>query len=105
MPGSIDPVDRKATTKEWLEQILNARIRPRIYGIKIHVVTIADNHVVYILEIPKGETAHQADDRKYYLWHNFTMRQCMTLRYAMLWAGKKRLKSKFILTLEESPTY
>jgi len=73
LPGSIDPVDRKVTSKERLEQILNARIRPRIHDIKIHVVTIADDQVVYILEIPKGETAHQADDRRYYRRHNFTI--------------------------------
>lgn len=73
LPGNIDPIDRKVVTKEWLEQILNVRIRPRIHGIKIHVVTIADEQVVYILEIPKSETAHQADDRKYYRRHNFTI--------------------------------
>jgi len=73
LPGSIDPVDRKTSSKERLEQILNARIRPRIHGLKIHVVTIADEQVVYVLEIPKGETAHQADDRKYYRRHNFTI--------------------------------
>ncbi|GAB2978607.1 hypothetical protein GCM10027049_12660 [Mucilaginibacter puniceus] len=73
LPGNIDPIDRKAITKEWLEQILNSRIRPRILEIKIHVVTIEDDHVVYVLEIPKGETAHQANDLKYYRRHNFTV--------------------------------
>ncbi|QEM12213.1 helix-turn-helix domain-containing protein [Mucilaginibacter rubeus] len=73
LPGNVDPIDRKIITKEWLEQILNARIKPRIHGIKIHVVTIAGDNVVYILEIPKGETAHQADDRKYYRRHNFSV--------------------------------
>lgn len=73
LPGNIEPVDRKAITKEWLEQILNARIRPRIHGIKIHAVTIADDQVVYILEIPKGETAHQANDKLYYRRHNFSV--------------------------------
>jgi hypothetical protein len=72
LPGNIDPIDRKVITKEGLEQILNARIRPRINELKIHVVTIEDDQVVYVLEIPKGETAHQADDRKYYRRHNFT---------------------------------
>ncbi|QKJ32438.1 ATP-binding protein [Mucilaginibacter mali] len=73
LPGNIDPVDRKAITKEWLEQILNARIRPRIHGLKIHVITIADDKVVYVLEIPKGETAHQANDKLYYRRHNFSV--------------------------------
>jgi hypothetical protein len=73
LPGNIDPVDRKVITKEWLEQILNARIRPRIRDLKIHVITIPHDQVVYVLKIPKGETAHQADDRKYYRRHNFTI--------------------------------
>jgi hypothetical protein len=72
-PGKIDPVNSKAISKEWLEQVINFRIRPRIHGIKIHVVALPDSqdHVVYVLEIPKGETAHQADDKKYYRRHNF----------------------------------
>lgn len=73
LPGNIDSIDRKTITKEWLEQILNNRIRPRIHGVKIHVVTIEDDQVVYILEIPRGETAHQADDRRYYRRHNFSV--------------------------------
>ncbi len=71
LPGKIDTVDRKAITKEWLEQILNAKIRPRIHGLKINVITVVGDEVVYILEIPKGETAHQAEDKKYYRRHNF----------------------------------
>lgn len=72
-PGNIDPIDRKVIGKEWLEQVINFNIRPRIHGLKIHVIIMPDNqdHVVYILEIPKGETAHQADDKKYYRRHNF----------------------------------
>ncbi|GAA4786040.1 hypothetical protein GCM10023231_12430 [Olivibacter ginsenosidimutans] len=75
LPGKIDPVNRHVISKEWLEQIINSRIRPRIHGLKIHVVTIpgSDDDVVYILEIPKGETAHQADDRRYYRRHNFSV--------------------------------
>lgn len=71
IPGKIDPVNRKVISKEWLEQILNAKIRPRIHGLTIHVVTILEDQAVYILEIPKGETAHQAEDKRYYRRHNF----------------------------------
>jgi predicted HTH transcriptional regulator len=51
LPGDIDPIDRNAIKKEWLEQIINSKIRPRIHGLKINVVTIPgnQNHVVYIL--------------------------------------------------------
>lgn len=74
-PEKIDPVDCKIISKEWLEQVINAKIRPRIHGLKIHVVAMPGNpdQVVYILEIPKGETAHQADDKKYYRRHNFVV--------------------------------
>ncbi len=71
IPGAIDPIDRKSISKEWLEQIINSRIRPRIHGLVIHVITIEADQVVYLLEIPKGETAHQADDQRYYRRHNF----------------------------------
>lgn len=71
LPGHIDTVDRKTITKEWLEQILNAKIRPRIHGLIIHVLTVTEDKAVYILEIPKGETAHQAEDKRYYRRHNF----------------------------------
>jgi len=72
-PSQIDPIDCKAITKEWLEQIMNSKIRPRIQGLKIHIVALPEDErqVVYILEIPKGDTAHQADDKKYYRRHNF----------------------------------
>jgi hypothetical protein len=72
-PGKIDPIDCKTISKEWLEQVINSRIRPRINGLKIHVISIPEkqNEVVYILEIAKGDTAHQADDKKYYRRHNF----------------------------------
>jgi len=72
-PGKIDPINRKTITREWLEQIINSKIRPRISGLNIYVVIMPGNsdEVVYILEIPKGNTAHQADDKKYYRRHNF----------------------------------
>src|SRR5215217_2130945 len=71
LPGKIDPLDRKLVSKEWIEQVLNAKIRPRIHGLKINVAVIDGDAVVYILEVPKGDTAHQAEDKRYYRWHNF----------------------------------
>jgi len=100
LPGRIDPVDRMSITKEWFEQILNARIRPRIHGIKIHVVTIEDDKVVYILEIPKGETAHQANDKIYYRRHNFSVESMFDseIRDVMSRQRKPQIKIHFDLT-------
>jgi len=103
LPGNIEPVDRKAITKEWLEQVLNARIRPRIHGIKIHVVTIMDDKVVYILEIPKGETAHQANDKLYYRRHNFSVESMFDSEIRDVMARQKALQIKIHYDVTKKP--
>jgi hypothetical protein len=72
LPEKIDPIDRTQFSKEWLDQVIN-NIRPRIDGLSIHPVDIntEPNHVVYVVEIPKGTTAHQAKDHRYYKRFNF----------------------------------
>jgi hypothetical protein len=74
LPDSIDPINRNEISKEWLEQIIQSRIRPRIENVEIFPVTIDDSLdlVVYIVEIPQSDTAHQANDRKYYRRYNFS---------------------------------
>lgn len=72
LPYALDPVDRTEFPKEWLEQVIG-NIRPRIDGIVIYPVPLdtALNHVIYVVEIPQSDTAHQANSRKYYKRHNF----------------------------------
>lgn len=72
LPIAIDPINRTNTTKEWLDHVIQS-IRPILKGIIIHPVEINNDSdlVVYVVEIPKGETAHQAIDKKYYRRHNF----------------------------------
>lgn len=73
LPGEIDPVNREIITKEWLEQIIQGKIRPRIDGIVITPIEINNSvkEVIYVIDIPKSNTAHQADDKKYYKRFNF----------------------------------
>jgi hypothetical protein len=73
LPDSIDPINRNEISKEWLEQIIQSKIRPRINGIIIHSVSVTEqtHEVVYVVEIPKSNTAHQANDKKYYKRFNF----------------------------------
>lgn len=73
LPEKIDAINRTEFSKEWLENIINGRISPRIEGIKIKSISIEEstNSVVYIVEIPKSTTAHQASDFRYYKRSNF----------------------------------
>jgi len=72
LPERIDPICRTDYSKEWLEHIIS-QIRPRINDLKIHPVQLASasDHVVYVVEIPQGTTAHQATDFRYYRRYNF----------------------------------
>ena len=74
LPEKINAVDRTVFTKEWLEQVINSNLSPKISGLKIHPITIGqidDNKVVYVVEIPQSDTAHQAKDKRYYRRYNF----------------------------------
>jgi hypothetical protein len=72
LPEMIDPISRLQFSKEWLEHVIS-NIKPRIESLKITPVEIPTNpdHVVYVVEIPKSTTAHQASDFRYYRRYNF----------------------------------
>ena len=72
LPEKITPVDRRNYPREWVEQIIQA-IRPRIDGIVIHSVNLSsgENDTAYVIEIPQSNTAHQANDHRYYKRFNF----------------------------------
>jgi len=73
LPERITPINRTQFSKEWLEQIINSNISPKIEDLKIYPVTLdSDNEVVYVVEIPKSNTAHQnTNDKRYYRRYNF----------------------------------
>lgn len=72
LPENIDPINRVEFTKEWLEQIINSNIYPRINGVIIYPIKINNSDdIVYRVVIPKSLTAHQAKDLKYYKRFNF----------------------------------
>lgn len=73
LPEKIDPLLRTDISKEWLEQVINTNIQPKVEGIIITPVTVDDSKgtVVYVVEVPQSTTAHQAIDKKYYKRYNF----------------------------------
>lgn len=72
VPEKLEPIDRQAFSKEWLDQIIS-NIRPHIEGLTIHPVPLSSGtfDVAYVVEVPKGETAHQGTGLKYYRRRNF----------------------------------
>jgi hypothetical protein len=71
--NAIEPIDRSHISKEWLEQIIQSSIQPRIDNIQIHPIEIGGDKqkVVYIVDVPQSNTAHQSNDQRYYRRHNF----------------------------------
>lgn len=74
LPEAIDPIKRENISREWLDQVISTNIQPRILGVVITPIPIGttDEEVVYVVNIPKSYTAHQASDKKYYKRHNTT---------------------------------
>lgn len=69
-----DGCDPKEISKEWVEQVINSNIQPRIAGVRIHaveLVTQSPGNMAYVVVIPKSSTAHQAADKRYYRRFNF----------------------------------
>lgn len=73
LPEKITPIDRAQFSREWLEQVINSNISPKIEGLEIHPVPLDRlNEVVCVVEIPQSTTAHQnTADGRYYRRYNF----------------------------------
>ncbi len=71
---SFSPIDPAKHSKEWLEQVINSRIQPRIHGVLINPAALCSSHpgqFAYVVCIPQSETAHQASGHRYYKRYNF----------------------------------
>jgi len=60
VPATID--------REWLQRKIEGHISPYLPGIHFERVRLSspNDRVVFIIQIPQGNTAYQANDRKYY---------------------------------------
>lgn len=72
LPEAIEPISRAGFSREWLEQVIS-NASPRIHDVRIYPIPMPDDETkcLYVFEIPRGETAHQATDCKYYRRFNF----------------------------------
>ena len=59
--------------EDWLDQVINSNIQPRIPGIRITPINLTSvpDSAVYVVTIPEGATACQAADKRYYKRFNF----------------------------------
>lgn len=67
-------VNGREWSKERLEAIIDSNISPRITNIKIYPIRIDGeiSNSVYVIDIPKSDTCHQASDNIYYYRTNFS---------------------------------
>ena len=66
--AGLNPTD---ISKEWLEQVINSGVKPKIQGLRIKQIMIGPGKVIYVVSIPKSITVHQAADNRYYKRYNF----------------------------------
>ena len=66
----FDPND---ISKEWIEQVINSRISPKIEDIVITPINLSNSDkYIYLVEIPQSNRSpHQASDKKFYKRYNF----------------------------------
>ena len=73
-PTEIDGgVDPSKIDREFIENVLNSTIHPRINGLLIHPVPLLSGNHLYVIEIPKAVQGgpHQSADKRYYKRFNF----------------------------------
>lgn len=68
-----DGCDDALVSREFIEQIINSTIQPRVQGIIIRQIPRAEGRSIYVLSIPQAAALapHQAADNKYYRRFNF----------------------------------
>jgi hypothetical protein len=105
LPGSKDPVS-KDITKEWIESIIQG-IKPRIDGIHIYPVRISGTDYIYVVDIPKSTTAHQACDFRYYKRFDFSshMMEDYEIRDVMNRVKYPQIKLQFSIVKQDEGTH
>lgn len=72
-PSKVDDgvIDAKIT-KEWIEQILNSKVQPRMDGVRIDRIDMETGKFGYVISVPQSQIGpHQSPDGKYYKRFNF----------------------------------
>ena len=72
VPTKLDDGAAPEITKEWVEQVIDSRVQPRIEGLVITPIDLAKG-LGFVITIPQATTRapHQAPDKRYYKRQNF----------------------------------
>jgi hypothetical protein len=67
-PSRVDEgVSDPKITREWIDQILNSRVQPRMNGVQTARIDMGNGQFGYVVSVPQTQTGpHQAPDGKYY---------------------------------------
>lgn len=76
LPTNIDTgyESTSGINQEWLEQVINSRIKPRIDGIRIKPISLNKTNPgksIFVVNIPQSAKGHMASDHRYYKRYNF----------------------------------
>ena len=86
-------------------QVIN-NIRPRIDDIIITPISVDNEQsVIYIIDIPKGETAHQAQDLRYYKRFNFSSEPMQDYEIRDTMGRSKTPKFELSFLIEKTVSY
>lgn len=72
--AGLSPIDPRDFPPEWLENIIQSRIKPPIQGLKIKTIRLKKKNqgkIAYVVYAPRSTTVHQASDKRYYKRYNF----------------------------------
>lgn len=59
-------IDNDTITPEWLQQTLESNIKPYLLGLRVYRLLDESGCILFNILVPKGKTAYQAKDFKYY---------------------------------------
>jgi hypothetical protein len=71
-----DGLDPNEISKEWIEQVVNSSIHPKIDGLRVNQISLCSKgsgKVLYAIYVPAATSRapHQAKDKRYYKRYNF----------------------------------
>ncbi|MGB0424326.1 MAG: helix-turn-helix domain-containing protein [Flavobacteriales bacterium] len=74
IPKNYSFINGNSYSKEWLEQVINSKIKRRIPELTIDVIRLGNKitQSIYVVKIPRSQEApHMASDGRYYKRYNF----------------------------------